>query len=238
MTLPQGNVLLSEDLEDEIYPDSDGKPMGETDYHIAALVYLRLALQGFFRPRQDIYVATDMFLYYEEGNVKARVAPDVMVVFGVHRHFRRSFKLWREAVGPQVMIELASGRTWRKDMQHKPELYASLNVQEYYVFDPERRFLKPPLRGFRRHGRSMVERPLAADGGLMSNRLGLRLVPEGGLLRLVDPQTRKPLLTADELADKAAQEAERAAQEAGRAAQAEAELARLRSRARKKPRQV
>ena len=148
----------------------------------------------------------------------------------MHRHFQRSFKLWREAEGPQVMIELASGRTWRKDIQQKPELYASLNVQEYYVFDPERRFLKPPLRGFRRQGRSMVARPLAADGGLMSNRLGLRLVPEGALLRLVDPQTRDPLLTADELADKAAQEAERAAQ-------AEAELARLRSRGRKKPRQ-
>jgi hypothetical protein len=82
----------------------------------------------------------------------------------------------------------------------------------------------------------MVARPLAADGGLMSNRLGLRLVPEGALLRLVDPQTRDPLLTADELADKAAQEAERAAQEAERAAHAEAELARLRSRVRKKPR--
>jgi Uma2 family endonuclease len=214
-------VRLPEELEDEIYPDSDGKPLGETDYHIATLVYLRQALQGFFKPRPDVYVATDMFFYYEEGNVKARVAPDVMVVFGVPKHFRRSFKLWREASGPQVIIELASGRTWKKDLQKKPELYASLNVQEYYVFDPEWRFVKPPLRGFRRQGRQWLERPLAADGGLASKRLGLRLVPEGALLRLVNLQTGQRLLTAEELAE--------------RAAQAEAELARLRGRGKKKP---
>ena len=28
------------------YPESDGKPMGETDVHIDALIYLREALRG------------------------------------------------------------------------------------------------------------------------------------------------------------------------------------------------
>ena len=75
-----------------VYPDSDGKPMGETDYHMESLMYLREAMQAFFR-EMDVYVATKMFLYYEKGNVKARMAPDVMVVPGVDKHFRRSFKL-------------------------------------------------------------------------------------------------------------------------------------------------
>ena len=63
--------------------------------------------------------------------------------------------------------------------------------------------------------------PVAADGGVMSHRLGLRLVPEGALLRLVDAKSGQPLPTADELAE--------------RAAQAEAELAHLRGRGKKSP---
>ena len=31
------------------YPESDGKPMGETDVHIDALIYLREALRDHFR---------------------------------------------------------------------------------------------------------------------------------------------------------------------------------------------
>src|SRR5262249_44265454 len=46
---------------DPLYPDSDGEPMGETDFHIAALILLRQALQYYFA-RRRVYVATDMFL--------------------------------------------------------------------------------------------------------------------------------------------------------------------------------
>jgi Uma2 family endonuclease len=215
-------VGLAEELEDNLYPESDGKLMGESDYHMMVLLYLRQALQRFFKPREDVYVASDLFFYYEEGNIKARVAPDIMVVFGVTKQFRRSFRLWREAAGPQTMIEIASGRTWRSDLHKKPQLYARLNVHEYYIFDPERCYLDPPLVGFRRQGRRMVQRPLAADGGLASNRLGLRLVPEGALLRLVDIKTGERLLTPDDLAELAE-----------RAAQAEAELALVRTRGKK-----
>src|SRR3954452_17509933 len=103
MVLAKSRSPLTEAFEEELYPDSDGKPIGETDFHVAALVYLREALQVFFRHR-EVYVATNMFLYYEEGNVKARKAPEIMVVPGVDKHFRRSFKLWREAAGPKAII--------------------------------------------------------------------------------------------------------------------------------------
>jgi hypothetical protein len=62
------------------YPESDGKPMGETDAHIDALIYLREALRDQFRDDPQTYVAGDMLLYYEEGNPAACVAPDVFVV--------------------------------------------------------------------------------------------------------------------------------------------------------------
>jgi Uma2 family endonuclease len=244
MAVPKVKIRLAEEFEDRFYPDSDGKPLGETEYHIAALVYLRVALQYFFRGRPDVYVANDMFLYYQEGDPKLRLAPDVMIVFGVSKHMRRTFKLWREAASPQVIIELASRRTWKRDLEEKPALYAQLGVEEYYIFDPERRYVVPSLRGFRRRGSRLVARACAADGSLTSNRLGLRLVPEGALLRLVDVATGERLLTAEEQVERATAEAERAAAETERAAaaeqrasEAEAELARLRARRRRGRRQ-
>jgi hypothetical protein len=41
MARTKATFLLTEDFEDTLYPASDGKPMGETDYHLAVLVRLR-----------------------------------------------------------------------------------------------------------------------------------------------------------------------------------------------------
>jgi Uma2 family endonuclease len=209
------------------YPSSDGKPVGETDFHILALMYLRYALQYYFRDQPDTYVATDMFLYYVQGDPSANKAPDVMIVKGVSKRLRRSFKVWEEQAGPCVIIELASENSWREDLYEKPPLYRQLGVREYFVFDPEDKYLHPQLQGFRRKGRRFVAMKAEPDGSLGSELLGLRLVPEQHLLRLVDVQTGRPLLTPDEQADLAEQERKRA--EA-----AEAELARLRAAARRR----
>ena len=45
---------------DVFYPERDGKPMGETDFHITVLLYLRQALRFLFRRDERVYVAADM----------------------------------------------------------------------------------------------------------------------------------------------------------------------------------
>ncbi|MBI3359491.1 MAG: Uma2 family endonuclease, partial [Chloroflexi bacterium] len=65
-----------------IYPESDGKPMAETGIHVLLIAYLIGMLRAFFRHRPDVYVSGNMFMYYEEGNPRKVVAPDVYVVFG------------------------------------------------------------------------------------------------------------------------------------------------------------
>ena len=62
------------------YPETDAKPMAETDVHIEVLIYLREALRDHFRDDPRVYVAGKMLFYYEEGNPTACVAPDVFVV--------------------------------------------------------------------------------------------------------------------------------------------------------------
>jgi Uma2 family endonuclease len=189
---------LTETDDDLIYPESDGQPMGETDWHILAMMLLRQALDDVFADQADVYVGSDLFFYYIEGDPSASTAPDGMVVKGVGKHLRRTFKTWVEKAIPSVMIEICSQKTWKGDLGAKRLLYERLRVAEYFVFDPEARYVKPPLRGFRlRRGKFQ---PLAAavDGSLTSKELGLRLVAEGHMLRLIDARTGEPILTRQE----------------------------------------
>jgi len=240
--------------DDLLYPSSDGAPVGETDWHIEALILLREALEDVFADRADVYVASDLFLYYRQGDPSASKAPDVMVVKGVTKHFRRTFRTWVEKAVPCAIVEIASEKTWAEDLGSKRDLYERLGVAEYFVFDPERLYLDPPLQGFRLRGKKYVPLVAAADGSLPSKELGLLLQPENHMVRLRDVRTGEPVLTRLERAQQAERRAEqeraatererlraeqeraatererlRAEQEKQRADALEAELARLRA---------
>ncbi|HEX5444325.1 MAG TPA: Uma2 family endonuclease, partial [Pirellulales bacterium] len=210
-TPPPGTV------RDPLYPDSDGQPMGETGFHVSAIVYLISALRQHFHGRQDVYVGGDMFLYYEKGNPAACKAPDVMYIKGVRgNHERRSFRTWEEGVAPTVIFEITSSGTRRNDQVSKPRVYAKLGVPEYFVFDPEREYLSPPLQGFRLKGKRYV--PIEADhqGRFISDHLAMAVAAEGYLPRLIDLKTGTPLPTMKEQAALAAK-AERATKKAEQA---------------------
>jgi Uma2 family endonuclease len=236
---------------DSLYPDTDGEPMGEGALHLMAFLHLCGALFRFFGNRRDVYVAGNMFLYFDEGNPDAKKAPDVMVARGVRgNHPRRSFRTWEEGVVPAVVFEVISRRTEDEDRITKKAEYARIGIAEYFIFDPEGISPEPPLQGFWLHQGSYL--PLAADanGRLASRELGLELEPVGALLRLVDPGTGQRLKTEDELEEgiieagktadaerrraeaeirRAAAEAKRADAEKRRADDLEAELERLRA---------
>ncbi|MEZ4529107.1 MAG: hypothetical protein R2941_24610 [Desulfobacterales bacterium] len=79
-----------------IYPERDGKPIGESEWHIMATFHLYESLRLFFRNQCDIYTIASMLMFYEKGNPEAFKVPDVMVIKGVKKHMRRNFKLWEE----------------------------------------------------------------------------------------------------------------------------------------------
>jgi Uma2 family endonuclease len=211
------------------YPESDGKPMGETDLHIDALIYLREALKDYFRDEPQVYVAGNMFLYYEEGNPAACLAPDVFVVQGVIKQERRTYKLWEEGQPPAVVFEITSRGTRLEDLGTKRVVYAMLGVQEYFLYDPLGEYLQPPLQGYQLQQGEYQRMPPGGAGVLASQVLGVELRVEEGRLRGVIPATGERLLTpAEALAARRAEANARRAAEA-RAAQAEAELERLRA---------
>jgi len=193
---PSQANLYSRDIEEpEIeYPESDGEPMGETGSHVRASLHLYGALRQFYLDKTDVYIAADMFMYYEKGNPRACKAPDVMVIKGVPNNYeRRTFKLWEENAGPCVIFEISSQSTMIEDLVTKSFVYASLGVREYYLFDPLREFLKEGLKGFRLADREYI--PISPDnrGRLYSKELILNLTPEDEILRLLDPQTGAPI---------------------------------------------
>lgn len=204
-----------------IYPESDGKPMAETDVHRNLMAELIEELQLFFQADPQVYVSGNLLLYYEEGNPKKRIAPDVFVVRGVPKHERRIYQLWKEGRAPDAVFEISSRGTWGEDLVKKFQLCARLGVREYFIFDPEYDYLHQPLLAFRLED-GLYEELTVQDGCVMSEALGLELVDTGQTLRLRDPRTGRYLLTRTEL-ETARQQAET------RANAAELELARLRA---------
>jgi Uma2 family endonuclease len=205
-------------LQREIdYPESDGRPLGETDWHRQEIVDLIHALQERYEDVPDIYVSGNLLLYYVKDDVSKSVCPDVFLVEGISKEQRPIYKLWEEGKGPSLVIEMASKKTWEDDLDTKKAKYARIGVLEYFLFDPIDQYLDPRLQGFRLLGNRYRPIPAAADGSLVSQVAGLRLSLEGMRLRLVDLASGEPLLwTAEEREARKAAEAARNAAEAQR----------------------
>jgi Uma2 family endonuclease len=202
--------------------------MAESDFQRKPLTYAVEALGIYFQNHPEVYVSGNLFIYYEEGNPEAVIAPDVFVVFGAPKHDRSTYMLWNEPKAPDFVLEITSRRTRSQDQGPKRGTYAFLGVREYMQYDPTGDYLRPALKGFRLVGDNYEPMPSTAlpDGTLtlQSAVLGLELRLESGVLHFVEPTTGRRLLSHRE-AEQARQEAEQAHQEAEQAHQ-EAERAR------------
>jgi Uma2 family endonuclease len=180
--------------------------MGETGVHVHVMLACLAMLEDHYRPDDRAAVHANLFLYYEEGNPKKVDCPDVFVALGTHRNpWRRTFPVWLEGKGPDVVIEVTSKKTRREDLGRKLELYRDvLKVPEYFLFDPLEEYLEPSIQGFR-----LVEgryEPIAPGPlGMVSEVMGLRLEREEADLRFFDLAKGRRIPTNLELADEARQ---------------------------------
>lgn len=193
------------------YPTSDGRPMAETDFHRILMVELIETLQHRYAADPMVYVSGNLLVFYEEGNKRRHVAPDVFAVRGVPNRKRLNYRIWVEGKGPEVVIELTSKTTKAEDVKKKFALYRDrLGVTEYFLFDPFEDYLTPSMQGFRRFGSEFrLIKPVA--GRLSSKVLGLHLERDGNDLRLWNPESETWLATPKELiatAERARREAE------------------------------
>ena len=191
------------------------------DFHILLI---------FFRGREDVFVATNLLVYYREGDNETRVTPDVMVAFGRPPGYRGSYKIWEEGNHPpDWVLEVASEGTVSVDVEEKPGTYAEIGVREYWQYDPTGGLLDQRLQGWRLSGLEYTELPqvrvAGAEIAIYSEVLGLRLEFDGNELRFWDPVGKRYLHTPLE-SEEDRLKAERRAEEAEQGRREEAQARR------------
>ena len=222
-----------------VYPESDGEPMAETPKHQQVMIDCMDIMRSHFRGLADVYIGGNMMLYYEKGNPRKSISPDVFMVRGVSKQEFRTYKTWEQQPTLDFVLEVASPSTYTRDFNEKMEIYAKiLKVKAYCIYDPYHE-IDPYFVGFRLVGEVYEEIPFVNDR-LPFVVLGLEFGERDGALRLYDPVKSAWLLTSQERVAQetlARQEAEsRVEQETrvrqaaeSRAQHAEAELEKLRA---------
>jgi hypothetical protein len=174
-----------------------------------------------------------MFVYFSLEQVRNQDfrGPDFFAVLDVPKRERKSWVVWQEGKGPDVVIELLLESTAAVDKGEKKQVYQDcLQVPEYFWFDP----FSAEWAGFAlRHG---VYEPIAEDaqGRLCSKKLELALVRWDGSYHEVEARWLRWATLAGELLptpqEALAHEQRQAEAAQQRAAELEALLARYRAR--------
>ncbi|MEO0459118.1 MAG: Uma2 family endonuclease [Cyanobacteria bacterium P01_A01_bin.114] len=195
-----------------IYPDTDGQPMASNTEQYRWIVMIQQNLDWLL---PDAFVAGDLFWYPIEGRSDIAVAPDVMVAIGRPKGKRLSYKQWQEEnIAPQVVFEILSPSNTRREMDEKLLFFERHGVEEYYLYDTERRTLDGFLRG--EFGLALISD--IADW--TSPLLKIRFDISGDELQLIRPDG-SPFLSYQDIT----QRAESAEQRANSAEQKAAKLA-------------
>jgi Uma2 family endonuclease len=205
------------------YPSGDGTPLAETFAHVYAILMALEVLKQFLEGQQATVLA-NQFMHYVQNGVKRKVAPDVMVIFGVEPGGRDSYVIEQEGAVPSVIFEMTSPGTKAEDKGKKKKTYAELGVEEYWLFDPKGEWIQDKLDGYRlisvEEDGMLVNRYEQITDGI-SQPLGLRLVVEGNLIGFYRLDNGQKLLIPSELAAKLRRTSLMLEQERERANQAE-----------------
>jgi Uma2 family endonuclease len=231
--------------EDDL-PCDDGEPM-ETWRHVLQMQLLLFPLHRYWADRQDFFAGGNMFVYFSPEQVKNYnfKGPDVFVVQGVPRRERKSWVVWQEGKGPDVVIELLSESTAIKDKTEKKQVYQDrLRVPEYFWYDP----YSGELAGFSLREGGYIPIEPDSDGNLTSRQLHLKMIRwngvyfdtettwlrwatlEGQILPTPEEAAEEERHRAEEERHRAEEEHQRAKEEYQRAEALKAELARYRAK--------
>ena len=166
------------------YPDSDGHFLPDNPVQAHAVMNVRFALQHHFDKVDNVVLEGDMFMYYEEGNPAASIAPDVYVVLDHDLGKRGVYKFWEEGKPPDFALEVISPSSKIRNAKEKRVLYARLGIGEYFLFQPDPRKRGRRLVGYQLWGDTYDELPPEADGAVCSEALGVSFRVQGENLRV------------------------------------------------------
>ena len=165
-----------------------------------------------FSHRPDVLVSGEGYLCFERSQIRSGwLEPDLVVAFGVDPDAiedNNGYEIDDVGKPPELVLEVASQHTGRRDYTVKREGYARYNVGEYWRFDyTGGRYHDAPLAGDLLIDGRYAPIPLADDRpgkmyGMLSGyspSLDLYLCWDEGKLRFYDPKTDEFLLDPSEL---------------------------------------
>lgn len=222
----------------------DEETMPESALHDEAVELLKAILAWWARSRDNVQIARNLAVRWDEREPRIGVDPDVCVLSPAPPREGadlRSVRTWKPGHAPPLLaIEVVSENDPHKDYVVAPDKYAASGTRELWVFDP---LLAGPtahggpfrLQVWRRDDEERFVRVYAGDGPAYSEVVCAHLVAvdQGRSLRIADDADGARLWPTPEEAERAAKEAERAAKQAERAAKETAQAAQHAERAAK-----
>lgn len=181
------------------FPSEEQVP--ESPVHMRIRTALFLVLDG--RLHGKAFVGSDHFVYWDAGDPRACVAPDIFVRLGGPFTLPRNFRTWEHGA-PQLALEILSTSDARdRDQAGKLERYRRCGVSEVVFFDSDGAEPRV-LRIWDWVEGDLVERDLADPEATRCTTLGaywtVQPDPElGRTLKLCeDPEGQRPWRTAAE----------------------------------------
>jgi hypothetical protein len=141
------------------------------------------------RAWKDVYWAGDQFFAWIKAEPLVRVSPDVYLLDDPPPPpLPKSWQMWLPGHNPpRFALEIVSD-DWKKDYEDNPPKYAQLGTRELVIFDPQAAAAgegstgahggtRVPLQIYRRHADGAFVREYAGAGPVLSEELGVYLVP-------------------------------------------------------------
>lgn len=234
------------DDDPTVYPDGEVMSRDPTESNVATKLQAVLARYQASRGI-ECYTGSDNFLYWQKGNNRLSVSPDVYILPGVSpdahpKEFQGSknegcWKTWIHDVAPSLAVEVKAWTNPRKDELQSPQRHDALGTEELIVFDPYQGRRRGGRKRFVVYRRDLTGKlvPVLAtnERRVYSNVLEAFLVLEGddarSLLRVGVGPNGEQLLPFDheliEMQTRRADDAQRRAEDAQRRADEEARRA-------------
>lgn len=170
-TQAQRRSVWCEEIDGVLYPYTEEVPVVQSNWHVDAILAAVFMLRALLRDRPTAVAFTDIFVYWERGTPRKKIAPDVLVLPVVEHpeRERKALYLWRERSRPNFVMEFLSQSSQEEDLESKMALYQDvLRIPEYFICDP----VQPmELFGMRLVDGAYVEVAPNEDGRLWSEQL-------------------------------------------------------------------
>ena len=201
---PESLQCLRE-YDDDGYIIKDELLVSESTQHTDLCYYSQCSLRRYYRNTPRVYPSGNVYIYYRQGDLQGRIAPDCFVFLDIEdRDGRENVRLWEENGSlPSIVFEFASEKTYRNDIGFKKRICQNiLKVLEYVLFDPKGKFFRPAFQLWRLDAGGVYQSVPIENGRVYSEQLDLWIVQQGSSeLRFYDAKTGEYLLSHDEMDD-------------------------------------